>query len=177
MSTAGHGHDPNISQTQSGPPSKDIWEWTARIHASKSELGCSYNVIIFLGQVPDDPEEWLVSTHLVGKHAVLLGGNNHHRSGGYITEGFVHLNPAIVKRSGLGSLEPEDVVPYLTNELQWRVQKVDGSVAELESLEVVVFATPLTYQPGEMFPVPGEARRYNSITHGRHGGSRDDISE
>ena len=48
----------------------------------------------------------------------------------------------------------------------------NGTPAELESLEVAVIATPLSYPPGAMFPVPGQARRHNQITHGQPGGSR-----
>lgn len=49
---------------------------------------------------------------------------------------------------------------------------MDGAPAQLESLEVCIYATPLSYPPGAMFPVPGERHRHNSITHGRRGGSR-----
>ena len=41
-----------------------------------------------------------------------------------VVEGFVHLNLPIAKLSGLGSLDPDVVEPYLTKELQWRVKKV-----------------------------------------------------
>lgn len=50
--------------------------------------------------------------------------------------------------------------------------QTSGEVAELQSLEVAVIATPLTYPPGAVFPVPGQGHRYNQITHGRNGGSR-----
>ena len=52
------------------------------------------------------------------------------------------------------------------------INQADGEEAELQSLEVVVLATPLSYPPGSKFPVPGKARRYNGITHGKLGGSR-----
>ena len=43
---------------------------------------------------------------------------------------------------------------------------------ELQSLEVTVIATPLSYPPSSIFPVPGQGNRNNRITHGRNGGSR-----
>ena len=46
-------------------------------------------------------------------------------------------------------------------------------VVDLESLEVTVIATPLTYPPDAIFPVPGSATRYNGVTYGRRGGSRE----
>ena len=51
--------------------------------------------------------------------------------------------------------------------------QADGEVAELQSLEVSVIATLLSLPPGTFFPVPGQTRRYNGITHGKAGGSRD----
>ncbi|KAJ7088149.1 hypothetical protein C8R44DRAFT_959132, partial [Mycena epipterygia] len=46
-------------------------------------------------------------------------------------------------------------------------------LASVPSLEVTVFATPLTLPPGADFPVPGERRHHGGIAHGRTGGSRD----
>jgi tyrosinase len=89
-----------------------------------------------------------------------------------VEEGFIHLDEGIIKHSGLTHLDPNVIEPYLTRNLHWRVQKVDGSVAELESLEVDVIATRLTYPPGSMFPVPGPSQHHHGITHGRRGGSR-----
>lgn len=110
--------------------SKNLWEWTARIRSGQCELGSTYMVIIFLGNVPNDPEEWLSCPEFVGKHSVLVSGRKYtrHSQGDDTTEGFVHLNNAIVKRSGLDSLEPEDVAPYLKENLNWRVQKVSQGV-------------------------------------------------
>ena len=110
--------------------SRNLWEWTARIRSGQCELGATYMVIIFLGNVPADPEEWLSCPEFVGKHSVLVSGRKYtrHSDGDDTTEGFVHLNNAIVKRSGLNSLEPEDVVPYLKENISWRVQKVSSGV-------------------------------------------------
>ena len=44
--------------------------------------------------------------------------------------------------------------------------------ADLQSLEVAVIATPLSYPPGSAFPVPGNSHRHNGITYGKPGGSR-----
>jgi tyrosinase len=46
--------------TTSAPPNRRLYEWTARIECNKFELGGSYSVLIFLGHVPDDPQEWQV---------------------------------------------------------------------------------------------------------------------
>jgi len=172
-----HGSRPTVHPNQHVPPNQVLWEWTVRVEFNKYELGMSFSVPIFLGTVPEDPEEWLVSPNFVGAHHAYVNSiavlrANRQDQGNVVEEGFVHLNKAITQHSGLASLEPAVIEPYLTQQLNWRVQKADGSVAELQSLEVSVVATPLSYPPGSQFPVPGKSHRYNRITYGRHGGSR-----
>jgi tyrosinase len=182
----------------SAAPDRGVWEWTARVEFKKYELGTSFSVLIFLGQVPENPRELRTSpSYLGGHHAFVNSAANScancRNQRDLVIEGFVHLNHGIAKQSGLGSLEPNVIVPYLTENLQWVVQKVpclsllylqictyhclsvnqtNGEVVGLDSLEVAVFATPLSYPPNAIFPVPGQAVRYNQITYGRPGGSR-----
>jgi len=109
------------------PPNRGLYEWTARIECKTFELFSSYSVLIFLGHVPDDPEEWQVSPNYVGSHFAFVnsaGCEDRQDKPDIVTEGFVHLNQAIVRHSGLKSLEPDAVVPYLTKNLHWRVLKV-----------------------------------------------------
>ncbi|PPQ93585.1 hypothetical protein CVT25_005465 [Psilocybe cyanescens] len=154
-----------------------LWEWSARVRFNKHELGSSFTVCLFLGEPPKNPEEWLTASNFAGAHHAFVAGGGYGRRrgpGGDTGEGFVNLNSAIVRLSKLNTLDPEAIEPYLKSELQWRVQKTDTTPAELQSLEIVVFATPLTYPPGSMFPVPGERRRYSSITFGKKGGCREE---
>ncbi|KAJ7480970.1 hypothetical protein FB451DRAFT_986454, partial [Mycena latifolia] len=135
----------------------------------------------FLGTVPDDPKQWRTSPNFVGAPHVFANSVPNrcancraHRDAE--VEGFVHLNEGIIENSGLHSLEPNVVEPYLKNNLHWRVQKAGGQPIELShvpSLEVTVFATPLSFPPGSDFPVPGERQHHHRITAGRPGGSRD----
>ncbi|KAI0065560.1 photo-regulated tyrosinase [Artomyces pyxidatus] len=162
-----------------GSVANTIYDWTARILFKKYELGGSFSVLIFLGTVPDDPAQWRTSPSFVGTHSAFVNGSsdlcaNCRNHADTKTEGFVHLDPVIAKNSGLGSFDPDVVVPYLERELSWRVQKVDGvvvPVAELPSLEVLVISTPLTLDPGDAFPVPGETKHHHGITRGREGGA------
>jgi hypothetical protein len=103
-----------------------VYDWTARIHAKQYELGGSFNVLIFLGEVPKDPEEWHTSPSYVGSHSVYVSGVHHPQGdqGDTVTEGFVHLNTAIAERSGLSSYEPRGVIPYLKDNLNWTIQAV-----------------------------------------------------
>ncbi|KAH9889909.1 tyrosinase [Cubamyces lactineus] len=170
-----------IPQRLISSPDSAYWEWTARIHVKKYEVGGSFSVLLFLGAVPENPADWRTSPNYVGGHHAFVNSvpqrcANCRGQADLVIEGFVHLNEAIATHSNLHSFEPEVVRPYLTRELHWRVQKVNGVVVELEnvpSLEVVVLATHLSLSPGEPFPIPGETVHHHDITRGRQGGSRN----
>jgi len=149
-------------------------EWTARIRCNQHELGGSFSVLIFLLKVPDNPAEWFTSPNFVGSFDAFVGSpdDSYRSQSDHDIEGFVCLDAAILKHSGQESLERDVVVPFLTDNIHWRAQKADGTVAELMSLEVVVLATPVTMPPGAKYPVYGKPQEYPSVTSGRPGGSR-----
>ncbi|KAH9969746.1 hypothetical protein BC827DRAFT_1277089 [Russula dissimulans] len=157
-----------------------LHDYSARIHFKKYELGGSFSVLIFLGEVPKDPSQWRKCDSFVGAHYAFVNsaasqcGNCKNQADVY-SEGFVHLNSVIAKRSGLSSYEPEQVLPYLKEKLYWRVQSGNRSAVELEklpSLEVTVTQTPLTQEPGAPFPIAGRPVYHHHITYGRPGGAR-----
>lgn len=105
-----------------------LYDWTCRIECKKHELSNSFAVLIFLGDVPDDSSEWRRSPSYVGAHYAFVNSNseeceNCRSQGDVVIEGFVHLNSAIIAKSG-PDLKPETVEPYLRQNLKWRVQKV-----------------------------------------------------
>jgi tyrosinase len=124
------GGPPHTTGGQHGDEgSRVVHDWSCRIHCKKYELGGSYWVLIFLGEVPDDPSQWRSSPSFVGGHYVFANSSaeqcaNCREQGDVISEGFVHLNKAIAARSGLPSYEPSIVSPYLRENLNWRVQGV-----------------------------------------------------
>uniref|UniRef100_A0A8H7XJW9 Tyrosinase C-terminal domain-containing protein n=1 Tax=Psilocybe cubensis TaxID=181762 RepID=A0A8H7XJW9_PSICU len=115
-----------------------LWEWSARIRCNKHELGSSFSVCLFLGPPPDDPEEWLTAPNLAGAHHVFVAGGGEYgqrRGPSRMTnEGFVNLNSAIARISRLNTFDPEVVVPYLKDYLQWRVQTVCVFALEIQAL-------------------------------------------
>jgi len=158
---------------------KPLYDWTCRIEFKKYELGSSFAVLIFLGEVPDDPSEWRGSPSYVGAHYAFVNSQaeacaNCRSQKDVVIEGFVHLNTAIISKAG-PDLRPEVVEPYLKHHLKWRVQKADGEAAHLKSLEVTVYETPISYPPGSTLPVYGKPVLRNGITHGHDGGSREPI--
>jgi len=157
-----------------------IYDWSVRIHAKKYELGHGYIVLIFLGQVPNDPSQWRTSPSFVGAHVAFVNTEAEHcdncrEQAELVVEGFVHLNAAISKLSGLSSFDPSVVAPYLRDNLHWRVQAADRSAVPLEkltSLEVTAVSNTLTHEAGALFPIAGPAKLHPHITHGRLGGAR-----
>jgi tyrosinase len=125
------GGNPHTAQKpehgREGP--KVLRDWTVRIHFKKYELGGSFAVLIFLGQVPNDPSQWRTAPTFVGAHHAFVNSaasqcDNCREQADLVAEGFVHLNSAIAERSGLSSYDPSVVTPYLTENLHWRVQAV-----------------------------------------------------
>ena len=116
-------------QQSTAAPNHGVYDWTARVEFKKYELGSSFSVLIFIGQVPENPKEWRVSPSFVGSHHAFVNSAASHCANctnqqDLVVEGFVHLNRAIAQHSGLPSLDPEVVEPYLTQNLHWRVLKV-----------------------------------------------------
>jgi len=133
--------------------------------------------LFFLDEVPQDPQEWLVSPHLVGAHHAFVydGGDafTANMAKMDMVEGFVPLNPWIADHSGLGSFDAHLVEPFLTDRLQWRVQKTDGTPVEMKSLEVMVYEVPLNWTPGAIIPVAEKAKYHKGITEGKPNGYKD----
>jgi tyrosinase len=97
-------------------------DWSAEIRFNRHEVGQSFSVCLFLGDVPEDPSQWLVSPNLVGaRHAFVHPTKNDH-----VAEeiGFIPINPWIAENTGLLSFAVELVKPLLTQKLQWRVLSV-----------------------------------------------------
>ena len=86
------------------------------------ELGENVSVLFFVGDVPEDPTQWHTSSSYIGSsYTYVTSGYKESESLG---EDFVYLNSAIAKRSGLSSCEPNKAVPYLRDNLHWRIQTV-----------------------------------------------------
>jgi len=154
-------------------------DWTARIHYKKYELGSSFSVLIFIGDVPEDYTQWRSCPSYAGAHHAFVNSaaercENCRDLHDIVTEGFVHLDSTITRQSGLHSLATSVVEPYLKQNLHWRIQKADGEVvptANLKSLEVDILSTPLQFGQGDMFPhARGAAIHHHGITSGRVGG-------
>ena len=99
-------------------------EWTARVRCSQSELGRSFSVILFIGNVPDDPEQWVTSSSCVGFSDVYADSNSHKDNGEDGVQDFVVLNDGLLNHFAPSQLTPEVVALFLKTELHWRVHNV-----------------------------------------------------
>nr|XP_036576373.1 tyrosinase [Colletotrichum truncatum]KAF6783111.1 tyrosinase [Colletotrichum truncatum] len=126
-------------------PDKKYLEWLVNIKAEKAELGGNYVVHVFLGN-PDDNAPLLYPTNHshVGVFATFGQDENTacrncqagHAAGQEIT-GQIPITLALVERYLAGmvdSLSPEDVTPYLQENLHWRVTLTNGEVQDRQVL-------------------------------------------
>jgi hypothetical protein len=125
LSRGGHPHTAQKPEDGKEVPNV-INEWAASILFNKYELGGPFGVLIYLGDSPEE-DQWHTRRSFVGSsyayvsvnHGETELDNERDRSGGYVL-----LNWAMVERSGLSSFEPSVVVPYLKDNLHWRVEAV-----------------------------------------------------
>ncbi|KAG8981525.1 hypothetical protein FRB93_008563 [Tulasnella sp. JGI-2019a] len=156
-----------------------LYDWVARVQAKKYEIGCSFSVVFFIGDFPEDPKQWRSCPAYVGAHNAFVNSaasqcENCREQQDVETEGFVHLDAWLAAHSGLGTFEPSVLEPYLQKNLHWRVQKANREVvptANVKSLVVDVISNPMKFGHGDMFPHhDGERTHHHTITHGRVGG-------
>ena len=101
-----------------------ILEWSASVQCKKFDLDIGFLLFVFLGEVPHDPGLWLTDPAFCGTFDVLGGDVPNKDQTELVVKGFIHLNHKILERSGKKSLEPDVVVPYLKNNINWGIVKV-----------------------------------------------------
>lgn len=115
-------------------------KWTARIRCNHHDLQGSFSVLLFIGDVPEDPKAWRRAPSYVGADNIFLMEEEAKKQCAncqgsdapadtqpvsYV-EGYVHLNDAL-KKAELPSLEADVVAPFLRTNLHWRVKWVSLS--------------------------------------------------
>ncbi|KAH7099392.1 hypothetical protein BKA62DRAFT_758658 [Auriculariales sp. MPI-PUGE-AT-0066] len=115
-------------------------EWNLHIRSNEHELGQSYSAVFFLGPVPASPSQWRTSDKMLGMHVSHTFSGDVPVERDTEIESFIPLQRALKRLSGLDSLTPEYVVPYLRETLRWGVQKanavllVNGDVVQNDAL-------------------------------------------
>ena len=120
-------------------------QYLANILSQKFALNGSYAIYVFMGDFDDTPSAWPLSPNLVGTHAVFaaLSGADaasnppvmRKRDGSGIqvtgTMPLTSMLLAKVQADELPCMDPDTVVPYLTDNLQWRVSMVSCTYARV----------------------------------------------
>ncbi|RDL42060.1 uncharacterized protein BP5553_02039 [Venustampulla echinocandica] len=166
---------PSLQDRSALIPGSTIREWSIAIEVSKFALdGDNFAVRFFLGDVPSDPKDWPRSPSCAGSVLIMPPphiGDQPMRE--VILHDEISLEKAVAKSSH-DSNSVGDVVPYLKGILNWRVQKLDGTVVsndQIPSLKVTVFDEMVTL-PKDITELPqyGSKTVHEEITNSKAGG-------
>lgn len=142
-------------------------------HVSPRSDISSFLIHFFLGSVPISSQTWSFATNLVASHAVLAPSSPVSRSSSITTHGQIPLTHALLASPEISCLDADIVVPFLTRELSWRIQRFDGSivdVGDVPSLKLYVAGQQVRQCTGaDEFPVYGPPVAYRSVTKGKPG--------
>ncbi|KAK0624826.1 hypothetical protein B0T17DRAFT_531175 [Bombardia bombarda] len=166
-------------------PNNTYTEYILNVRALKHGLGQSFRLLVFLGPFDaEHPDAWDTEFNCVGRVSVL--GRSPETTAcakcrgdaaeGLMVSGTVPLTSALLQdivAGQLGSLRPEEVVPYLREHLQWRVALFDGQerrVEEVPGLKVGVASTEVVIGADGLPAYSGSYVVRGEVTEGKPGG-------
>jgi tyrosinase len=165
-------------------PNGEYTEWIVNVRAVKHVLGQTYRVLVFLGSINPDPRAWDLEYNCVGRVTVLGRSTTtgcakcrDDAAQRLCVTGSVPLTSALLQDIVAGRLQDlsrDSVVPYLKQELKWRVTLFDGEekpVAEVPGLRVSVVATNVRIGVDGLPNYSGEYEEFFEITAGQPGGA------
>ena len=92
-------------------------EYIVQVKMPASE-SLSYNVLLFLGEVSDDPASWTTQKSFVSKTSSVVATSAERL---FSTLGTIVLTNFVNARIVDGHLRKEDILEYLKTNLQWRL--------------------------------------------------------
>ena len=98
-------------------------DYIVNVRTDKNALDGSYQIYVFCGDVPEDRNEWAGSDTLVGIQAITSMKQGY-QMGPAIVAGTIPLTKYLEKHvvlNALAGLSEDLVIPYLTDNLTWRV--------------------------------------------------------
>jgi tyrosinase len=106
-------------------PGQQTVDWSVDICVSKFDLqGDRFIIRLFLGDVPEDPEDWITSTKCVGSFRVSPPP---HSGEGLFPEVLTYSEVSLSKGlsdKGIDGDDVESTIEYLKGNFTWIVQKV-----------------------------------------------------
>ncbi|PQE32183.1 di-copper centre-containing protein [Rutstroemia sp. NJR-2017a WRK4] len=112
-------------------------DYLVKVELPWTAINGTYSVGVFLGKTEAAPADWAKDPKYVGMHATL--GNRLDTAVDIVATSNVHLTDALLKKhseGALANLEEDTIVSYLTENLEWRVQK-EGNEIPIASLNGV----------------------------------------
>ncbi|KAG9032088.1 hypothetical protein FRB95_001949 [Tulasnella sp. JGI-2019a] len=154
--------------------------WTVIVKSKQYQFANSYSVLIFVGAPPASEHDWRTSPTYAGAFCAFVNSSPEECSNcmehtDLVVEGYVPLTGSLAD-AGVKSLGSDVVVPYLKENLHWRIQKTDASIVEakdMEEFEVGVISVEMEYKPEEeLYKVISDRTYHPEITAGKPGGRK-----
>ncbi|TVY48584.1 Polyphenol oxidase [Lachnellula occidentalis] len=155
-------------------PGSSTKEWTIDMSVNKFDLnGQGFWVRFFIGDIPQNPQDWLTGA-CVGSIQVMP---TPHQGDGPFAELLeydeLNLDDEITK-AGYDAQDIPTVAGFFEKNLQWRVQKLDGSVVPTEqipSLSIAVQDETVTFPSDKTeMPTYEDKTVHPDVTRGKSGG-------
>lgn len=113
-------------------PNGQYREWIANIRVTKYALSGPFFIHIFLGAFSPNPFDWSFDANLVGSHCIFTrtaSSNCVPCQSNQQVSATMPLTSSLLQEianGSLTSLEPQDVEPFLKQNMQYRISKVCG---------------------------------------------------
>ncbi|KAK6330065.1 hypothetical protein TWF718_003493 [Orbilia javanica] len=115
---------------------KKFQDWESEIKVNNNALKSSFNIHIFLGEVPSDSKTWASDKNLVGTHSIITSVDGGHMES--IVGGIVPLTSCLLNKVITGDIKDLDaatVVPYLKANLKVRISMPDGGSSDIKKVD------------------------------------------
>jgi tyrosinase len=106
------------------PEGPSSTHWMLQIISDVNGLAGSYTIFLFLGAVPDDPEEWDASPSLAGQHNAFSSSEDQEEC---ITQSVVYLD-SFLKETHHNLPDAASVSAFVDKELRWRIKTVRTAI-------------------------------------------------
>ena len=133
---------PNIKMAAMDPPVEAVvhdnryQEWIANVQVNVEALDGRFSVHLFLGSPPGDPKKWDSAQNQIG--AVAIFAMNRMTGSQSKISGALPLTTALMKMVAAGDLSglsAEEVVPFLKENLEMRIQGSDDSDVDPKTVD------------------------------------------
>jgi tyrosinase len=175
----GPGKQPSVSPKalKSRESSGLSTEWIANIRVKKYALNAPFFIHLFLGAFDPVPSSWSFDQNLVGSHFISVKGLSAITNSpcncdpDQMVSGTIPLTHALLKHVGAGelrSLDSEDVNPFLSQNLKYRVTLSDDTEVgngDVPSLKISVVSVDVQSPANDNeFPIWGEIRGHMDVS-------------